>query len=314
MKSYLEAVRERVVIFDGATGTNLQRMELTADDFGGPQFEGCNELLVATRPDAIAQLHNSFFEVGSEVVETDSFGSLSYTLGEYGIAERAHELNLKAAQIAKEVASGFATSSEPRWVAGSIGPGTKFPSLGQIRFAALREATDIFLRQPFDDITPAEQSWAVLQQLVAALDDARDAAALPVVHLAQDAVAQDLGVRDDGREGRAQVVRDVRQELRLKRVARLQLRDEPRRSARTAVRRQRAGGRGRARAGALIQPKTSPFAPRRASDYNAVLRRIGSGRLFPTGAFRLLFAKSRLRTGRVMALGVVGMDCMAGIR
>jgi 5-methyltetrahydrofolate--homocysteine methyltransferase len=141
MKSYLEAVRERVVIYDGATGTNLQRMELTADDFGGPHFEGCNELLVATRPDAIAQLHNSFFEVGSEVVETNSFGSLSYTLAEYGIGERSHELNLKAAQIAKEVASGYGG-----WVAGSIGPGTKFPSLGQIRFPEFRDAYEIQAR------------------------------------------------------------------------------------------------------------------------------------------------------------------------
>jgi len=141
MKSYLEAVRERVVIFDGATGTNLQRMELTADDFGGPQFEGCNEILVDTRPDAIAELHRSFFEVGSEVVETNSFGSLSYTLGEYGIAERAHELNFKAARIAREVADGYGG-----WVAGSIGPGTKFPSLGQIRFAEFRDAYEVQAR------------------------------------------------------------------------------------------------------------------------------------------------------------------------
>src|SRR5919199_6475527 len=119
MRSYLEAVRERVVIFDGATGTNLQRMELTADDFGGLQYEGCNEILVDTRPDAIAELHKSFFDVGCEVVETDSFGSLSYTLAEYGIAERSHELNVKAAQIAREVADGYITSGEPRWVAGS---------------------------------------------------------------------------------------------------------------------------------------------------------------------------------------------------
>jgi 5-methyltetrahydrofolate--homocysteine methyltransferase len=141
MKSYLEAVRERVVIFDGATGTNLQRMELTADDFGGPQFEGCNEILVDTRPDAIAELHRSFLEVGCEVVETDSFGSLSYTLGEYGIAERSHELNVKAARIAREVASGYGA-----WVAGSIGPGTKFPSLGQIRFAEFRDAYEVQAR------------------------------------------------------------------------------------------------------------------------------------------------------------------------
>ena len=141
MKSYLDAVRERVVILDGATGTNLQRMELTADDFGGPQFEGCNEILVDTRPDAIAELHKSFFEVGSEVVETNSFGSLSYTLGEYGIAERAHELNVKAARIAREVADGYGG-----WVAGSIGPGTKFPSLGQIRFGEFRDAYEVQAR------------------------------------------------------------------------------------------------------------------------------------------------------------------------
>jgi 5-methyltetrahydrofolate--homocysteine methyltransferase len=146
MKSYLEAVRERVVIFDGATGTNLQRMELTADDFGGPQFEGCNEILVDTRPDAIAELHRSFFEVGCQVVETDSFGSLSYTLAEYGIAERAHELNLKAARIAREVADGYAKPGEPRFVAGSIGPGTKFPSLGQVRFAEFRDAYEVQAR------------------------------------------------------------------------------------------------------------------------------------------------------------------------
>ncbi len=90
MSSYLDAVRQRVVVYDGATGTNLQLRGLTADDFGGPTFEGCNEILVDTRPDVIADLHRSFFEVGSEVVETDSFGSLSITLNEYGIADRAY--------------------------------------------------------------------------------------------------------------------------------------------------------------------------------------------------------------------------------
>ena len=138
MKSYLDSVRERVVIFDGAVGTNLQRLELTADDFGGPQFEGCNEILVDTRPEVIADLHRSFFDVGCEVVETNSFGSLSYTLGEYGIAERTHELNVKAATIAREVAGGYGG-----WVAGSIGPGTKFPSLGQVRFAEFRDAFEV---------------------------------------------------------------------------------------------------------------------------------------------------------------------------
>src|SRR5918997_6275182 len=122
MSSYLEAVRERVVIYDGATGTNLQTRELTADDFGGPAFEGCNEILVDTRPDVVADLHRSFLEVGVDVIETDTFGAFAVPLAEYGLADRAHELNLAAARIAKEAASGY-----DAWVAGSIGPGTKLP-------------------------------------------------------------------------------------------------------------------------------------------------------------------------------------------
>jgi len=141
MHPYLAAVRERVVIFDGATGTNLQLRDLTADDFGGPQLEGCNEVLVDTRPDVIADLHRSFFEVGCEVVETDTFGASSITLAEYGMADRSHELNFKGARIAREVADGFGG-----WVAGSIGPGTKFPSLGQIRFAELRNVYEVQAR------------------------------------------------------------------------------------------------------------------------------------------------------------------------
>ncbi|MFP5376039.1 MAG: methionine synthase, partial [Acidimicrobiia bacterium] len=136
--SYLDAARERVVVFDGATGTNLQLRELTADDFGGPALEGCNEVLVATRPEVVADLHRSFFEVGVDVVETDTFGAFAPVLAEYGIADRAHELNLKAACIAREVADGYGG-----WVAGSIGPGTKFPSLGQIRFVDLRDAYQV---------------------------------------------------------------------------------------------------------------------------------------------------------------------------
>src|SRR4051795_13205391 len=130
MHPYLEAARERVVVYDGATGTNLQLRDLTADDFGGPLYEGCNEILVDTRPDVVADLHRSFFDVGVDVVETDSFGSLPWVLAEYGIAERTHELALKSARIAREVASGY----PGRWVAGSLGPGTKIASLGQISF------------------------------------------------------------------------------------------------------------------------------------------------------------------------------------
>ncbi|MDQ6728648.1 MAG: homocysteine S-methyltransferase family protein, partial [Actinomycetota bacterium] len=181
MKSYLEAVGERVVIFDGAVGTNLQRLELSADDFGGPQFEGCNEMLVDTRAEVIADLHRSFFDVGCEVVETDSFGSLSFTLGEYGIADRSYELNLKAAQIAREVASGYATPGRPRWVAGSIGPGTKFPSLGQIRFAEFRDAFEIQARGLLDggvDLLLVETVFDLLQAKAALIGCRRAMAAV----------------------------------------------------------------------------------------------------------------------------------------
>ncbi len=137
---YLAALSERVVIFDGATGTNLQLMDLTADDFGGPALEGCNEILVDTRPDAIDRLHRSFLEIGSEVIETNSFGSFSVVLAEYDIAERAEELSRRSAEIARAAADDFATPTRPRFVAGSMGPGTKFPTLGQISYSDLRDS------------------------------------------------------------------------------------------------------------------------------------------------------------------------------
>jgi 5-methyltetrahydrofolate--homocysteine methyltransferase len=137
--SYLEAVRERVVIYDGAFGTGVQSRNLTADDFGGPDLEGCNEILVVTRPDVIRELHAGFLDVGVDVIETCTFGSNAIPLGEYGLAERTHELNVVAAQLAREVADSYSSADRPRWVAGSIGPGTKFASLGQIRYAELRD-------------------------------------------------------------------------------------------------------------------------------------------------------------------------------
>jgi 5-methyltetrahydrofolate--homocysteine methyltransferase len=137
---YLEAASERVVVFDGAMGTNLQMADLTADDFGGPDLEGCNELLVVTRPDAVDRVHRSFYEVGCDVVETDTFGAFAPVLAEYGQGHRVRELNLAAAALARGAAADFSTPDRPRWVAGSIGPGTKFPTLGQIRYADLRDA------------------------------------------------------------------------------------------------------------------------------------------------------------------------------
>ena len=136
MDSYLDAVRERVIVFDGATGTNLQLRHLGPDDFGGPALEGCNEVLVDTRPEVVADLHRSFFDVGCDVVETDSFGSLPWVLAEYDMAHRTRELAIKAARIARDVAG---PAGQGRWVAGSLGPGTKIASLGQISFADQRD-------------------------------------------------------------------------------------------------------------------------------------------------------------------------------
>ena len=137
--TYLDVVQQKVVLFDGATGTWLQGHDLTADDFGGPALEGCNEILVDTRPQLIEQMHREYLEAGADVVETNTFGSFGVPLGEYGLADRARELNRTAARIARGAADAASTEDRPRFVAGSIGPGTKFASLGQIRYAELRD-------------------------------------------------------------------------------------------------------------------------------------------------------------------------------
>ena len=137
---YLAAARERVVVFDGATGTNLQLRDLGPDDFGGLALEGCNEVLVRTRPDVIRELHASFLEVGVDCVETDSFGSSSVVLAEYGLEAEAHSLSVTAARLAREVADSYATPDRRRWVGGSIGPTTKLPTLGHITYRQMRDA------------------------------------------------------------------------------------------------------------------------------------------------------------------------------
>jgi 5-methyltetrahydrofolate--homocysteine methyltransferase len=136
---FLDLVAQRVVVYDGATGTWLQTQDLNLDDYGGEAFEGCTDILGVTRPDVIAALHTAYFEVGADVVETNTFGAFGVPLGEYDIPERAHELCLANARIAREVADGFSTPDRTRFVAGSLGPGTKSPSLSQIRFAELRD-------------------------------------------------------------------------------------------------------------------------------------------------------------------------------
>ncbi|MEY2628179.1 MAG: methionine synthase [Actinomycetota bacterium] len=139
-QTYLEAVNERVIVFDGAFGTFVQGLDLGPDDFGGSVLEGCNEMLCLTRPDVIRAMHNAFLSVGVDAIETASFGSFSTVLAEYNIPERAYELNVAAASLAREVASDFEADGRSRFVAGSIGPGTKLPSLGHIGFVELHDA------------------------------------------------------------------------------------------------------------------------------------------------------------------------------
>ncbi len=137
--AFLDALRERVLVLDGAFGTWMQGQNLGPDDFGGEALEGCNEMLVLTRPDLVGEMHESFFAVGVDGVETATFGAFPLVLNEYGIADKTVEINRRAAQIARDVASGHSTPDRPRFVIGSIGPGTRLPSLGQMPYADLRD-------------------------------------------------------------------------------------------------------------------------------------------------------------------------------
>ena len=132
MKPFLETVRERVVIYDGAMGTEIQERHPSMDDFWGK--ENCSEVLVLSRPDIIKDIHAAYFKAGADVVETNTFGGTRIVLGEFDLADKVHEINKRAAELAREVARDFSANGKPRYVAGSIGPGTKLPSLGQISY------------------------------------------------------------------------------------------------------------------------------------------------------------------------------------
>ncbi|MEU8622919.1 methionine synthase [Streptomyces sp. NPDC048623] len=134
-----EALATRVVVADGAMGTMLQAQDPTLEDF--QQLEGCNEILNITRPDIVSSVHRAYFSAGVDCVETNTFGANLAALGEYDIAERVHELSEAGARIAREVADEFtASTGQQRWVLGSIGPGTKLPTLGHAPYRALRDA------------------------------------------------------------------------------------------------------------------------------------------------------------------------------
>ena len=150
MPNLLDTLKERIVVFDGAMGTNLQVQNLTLDDFGGPRFEGCNENLLVTRPDAVEKVHTGFLEVGCDVIETNSFNGTPVDFAEYDIADKAYDMNVLAARLAKRVASDYSTKEKPRWVAGSMGPGRKLPTLGHISYAELRDAYSVQVRGLLD--------------------------------------------------------------------------------------------------------------------------------------------------------------------
>ena len=138
MADFLQIVKQRVVVYDGAMGTNIQKRNPTLDDYWGK--ENCSEVLVLSRPDIIREIHANFFGVGCDIVETDTFGGSRIVLHEFELGDRVREINVTAAQLAREVAQQFSTKDRPRFVAGSMGPTTKLPSLGHIGFEAMAAA------------------------------------------------------------------------------------------------------------------------------------------------------------------------------
>ena len=137
MSTLRAVLAERVVVADGAMGTMLQASNAAIDDFVG--YEGCNEILNVTRPDIVTGIHQAYLAAGADCVTTNSFGANLGNLGEYGIAERIAELSEASARIARAAADRHSTASRPRWVLGSIGPGTKLPTLGHTTFRELRD-------------------------------------------------------------------------------------------------------------------------------------------------------------------------------
>jgi len=170
MPDFLTTVRERVVVYDGAMGTNIHFRNPTVDDYWGK--EGCSEVLVLSRPDIIRDIHAAFFQVGCDVVETNTFGATSIVLGEYGLQEQVGHINTVAVGLAREVAQQFSTPARPRFVAGSIGPTTKLPSLSHISFdemaasyleqitALINAGVDVLLIETSQDLLQAKCALA----------------------------------------------------------------------------------------------------------------------------------------------------------
>jgi 5-methyltetrahydrofolate--homocysteine methyltransferase len=179
---YLRALAERVLVYDGAMGTNIQRHNPTAEDYGGKALEGCNDNLVLTRPDIIQSIHESFLAVGCDVVETCTFQSTPHRLREWGIEDKARELNVQAARLARAACDKFSTEDHPRFVAGSIGPTGMLPSssdpaLSKITFEELAETyylqakylveggVDVLLVETAQDILEVKAALAGFERL-----------------------------------------------------------------------------------------------------------------------------------------------------
>lgn len=132
MNYFLETLSKKVLILDGAMGTNLQKQDLKPADFGGK--EECNEYLVISKPEAIEKVHESFLQAGCDAIETNTFGSNRIVLEEYGLSDRVIELNKKAVAIARKIAQKYSSKESQRFVVGSVGPTSKLPTLGHISF------------------------------------------------------------------------------------------------------------------------------------------------------------------------------------
>src|SRR5215213_8223294 len=136
-KALEHILAERVLVLDGAMGSMLHQ-RITVDDFGGPEYENCCENVLRVRPDIILDIHRAYFEAGADMVETDSFGGHPITLADFHLADRTHELNYLAAQVARQAADEFSRPGRPRFVAGSMGPTTKSITLsGNVTFEEL---------------------------------------------------------------------------------------------------------------------------------------------------------------------------------
>ena len=165
------ALAQRILVLDGAMGTAIQQRNLGPDDFGGAEYEGCNEYLVITRPDVIEDIHRGYLEAGADIIETNTFGGTAVVLDEYALGHEARRINREAALIARKAADALSTPEKPRFVAGSMGPTTKTISVtGGITFEELANdyhtqaaglvegGVDVLLLETSQDTHPEHQS------------------------------------------------------------------------------------------------------------------------------------------------------------